>query len=129
MARSAPTFAPISIDDLRRLTAHAGPCIEAIRRRQMPTGYTVALQPLAISAFDSALDAALIELTLLARDAIREVLEDENSAPARRDLALHLWAEDADGKLGSALAAATILVNDEYDTSPSEPNLGAVEDV
>jgi hypothetical protein len=116
------------MDDLRRLTAHARPCVEAIRRHEMPAGYTVALQQLAISAFDSDLNAALIELTLLTRNAIREVLDDTRAPAAQRDLALHLWAADADGKLGRVLTHATIAVNDEYDTSPSRPNLGAPED-
>ncbi|MEO8969892.1 MAG: hypothetical protein ABI427_20455 [Solirubrobacteraceae bacterium] len=110
--------APVSMDDLRRLTAHMQPKVEAIRRLQMPTGYTVALQSLAISAFDSTLDAALIDLAFRARKAIREVLGDERSPAAQRDLALRLWVEDEDGHLGRALAEATVLVNDEYDTAP-----------
>jgi len=91
----------------------------------MPTGYTVALQALAIRAFDSTLDAALIDLTFRAREAIREVLADGRSPAAQRDLALRLWVEDQEGRLGRALADATVLVNDEYDTTPSEPHLGA----
>lgn len=91
----------------------------------MPTGYTVALQSLAIRTFDSTLDAALIDLTLRAREAIREVLGDGRSPAAQRDLALRLWVEDQEGRLGLALAEATVLVNYEYDMAPSEPHLGA----
>ena len=91
----------------------------------MPTGYTVTLQSLAIRAFDSTLDAVLIDLTFRAREAIREVLGDGRSPAAQRDLALRLWVEDQEGRLGRALADATVLVNDEYDTTPSEPHLGA----
>jgi len=119
---------PCSSEDLRRLTAHAEPRVEAIRRRQMPTGYTVALQTLAITAFDSTLDAALIDLAYDVRKAIREVLGDERSPAAQRDLALRLWVEDEAGRLGRALADATVLVNYEYDTAPSEPHLGAPVD-
>lgn len=111
----------IAVDDLRRITSSTALRVEAMRRLQPPTGYTVALQQLAINHFDFDLDAALSALTAKARAAARRVLSDERSPPGQRALALRLWIEDAEGRLGEALHEATVMVDDEYAPLPSEP--------